>query len=387
MTMPKVSILTFSKFSLISVGMWKLQLPIEYRIATKIYAVYSAFINIYFPTFVASLCIQFAISVSSDFDQDMFKQLSYAISLLITYYITLVTRGDRFTEIVAQVIEQEGRMLRSEDPEVLGSHLNEVRDDWRILLFFFTFTIGTGLTVILENFWYNMEVAIYNKKHNTTLERPITIDLYYFTMNKRKHETLVLIITELAVIFNTVILFSTKAIVFTCIMFASSALKELQIRFRKVGSCREDPWRKLNDLVVDHQKLIEFVRKLNVSIKFLVLLEYILNSLNMAAVSIQFLMSQNKTLLTPAFYFCFVLVQVFILGLTSDEIKVQSLKLSDSLYHSPWYNQGGRVKKNLLIVIARAQRPLELTIGPFNPMTMESALAVRMSQEKITWLT
>ncbi|XP_060533836.1 odorant receptor Or2-like [Cylas formicarius] len=122
----------------------------------------------------------------------------------------------------------------------------------------------------------------------------------------------------------------------------------------------------------------KFVTNLNAVIRNLLLLEYFLNSLNLAAVSVQFLTvyEDAKKLSIPAFSLCFVLGQIFILGLTTDEIRVQSLALSDALYDGPWHHQNEEVKKMILIVLTRTQRPLELTIGPFEPMTMQSALAI-----------
>ncbi|XP_060534061.1 uncharacterized protein LOC132706628 isoform X2 [Cylas formicarius] len=289
-TIKRRSIVSFSKWFMISVGMWTLDLPTRNNALCKVYALYSIFISFYFATFVSSICIQFTITLTTQTtDLETFKQLPFVISLLITHYVTVVIRSSKFTEIITNVVNEENLISISDDEDILNSHLEEVRFNDALSAIFFALTACTGSTLILENFWHNMEVARYNREKNVTLDRPILLHLYYFNVNKRKHETLVLAITEVALVFNTLIIFSTKVIIFTCAAFASSALKNLQIRFRRVGLRCDDALTNLKLLIVEHQGVIEFVKNLNESIRYLLLLEYLLNSLNVAAVSVQFL--------------------------------------------------------------------------------------------------
>ncbi|XP_060534058.1 odorant receptor 9a-like [Cylas formicarius] len=371
------SILSISKIFLLSVGMWKLELPFRHPAAVKFYSVFSKLMPGYFAMLALSMSVQFAITLTTNFSNpDLFKHLSFVIIIGTAYYVTLVIRSDGFVELISRVEREEKRLARSEVAEILLSHLKVIRFSNAVGTTFLALSICTGAALIWENFWSNMKVLNYNKKYNTSLVRPILIDLYFFNLNKRKHETLMLIVTEIMLVINTHVVSSTKVIVYTCIMFAASALRCLQIRFRKLGLRQEDALADLKLLIQEHQEVIEFVENLNKSIKYLLLFEYFLHSLNVAAVSVQVLTYDSKMLMRPACYLTFVLVQVFILGLVTDEIKVESLALSDALYDSPWYNQNKTCRKMLRIVMIRAQRPLELTIGPFNPMTMESALAI-----------
>ncbi|XP_060534083.1 odorant receptor 2a-like [Cylas formicarius] len=371
------SILSFSKVFLLSVGLWKLKLPFRHPAATIVYALYSTFITLYFATLAVSMSIKFGITLTTNFaDPDIFQQLSFLIVILTTHYVTVVIRSDGFIDLISQVEREEKRLMRSEVGEIVNSHHKEIRFSNVVSATFVVLTSCTGASLIWENFRSNMAVVGYNRKNNASLERPILVDLYYFNVNKLHHENFILVVTEIVLCFNTLVIASTKMIVYACITFAASALRCLHIRFRKLGLQRDDAFNDLKLLIDDHQTIIEFVKILNEFIKFLLLLEYFLNSLNVAAVSVQFLTQEARLLLIPAFYLCFVLVQVFILGLTTDEIKVQSLALSDALYASPWHQQSEEVKKMILTVLTRTQRPLELTVGPFNAMTMQSALAV-----------
>ncbi|XP_060518610.1 odorant receptor Or2-like isoform X2 [Cylas formicarius] len=118
-----------------------------------------------------------------------------------------------------------------------------------------------------------------------------------------------------------------------------------------------------------------FVHNFNRSMKYLILVEYLLTSLNIAAVSIQMILF-NSTRASATFFLSYLFSQIFILGWSANEIKMQSLAISDAIYDSPWYYQNGNAKKAVLLIIMRAQRPLQLTIGPFDAMSTETAVTV-----------
>lgn len=57
-------------------------------------------------------------------------------------------------------------------------------------------------------------------------------------------------------------------------------------------------------------------------------------------------------------------------------IYFQSSNISNAIYESNWMDQSEAIKRTLLIVLMRAQKPLSLTIGPFRTMNMEAGLMV-----------
>ncbi|XP_060534066.1 uncharacterized protein LOC132706631 isoform X2 [Cylas formicarius] len=366
------SILTPTKTFMTSVGFWKY--PHQKYPARYFYNLYSALFVFYFSLYAMCLYIKFIITMAttSTLNPEVIKQLAYVISYLMTTYMIVVCRGASFNDVIADIVLEERRLMAYGDGDVMKSHFQHIRWDNWIILLFAVFTIGTGFALALENCLQNVERARYNRHHNTTLERPLLVELYYFKINKHKRANLLLVASEISLACNMLMILASKISVYTCIIFASSILKIVQIRFRKMGLGQADTLAALRRLVGEHQRVIGFVDKLNCSIKYLTLLEYLLNSLNVAAVSIQII----TMLLTPVFYLCFLLVQIFIMGMGANEIKVQSLALSDAIYSSPWHEQSEKVKKILLTVIARTQIPLKLTIGPFGPMVIESAIAI-----------
>ncbi|XP_060516166.1 uncharacterized protein LOC132695731 isoform X4 [Cylas formicarius] len=337
------SILTVAKMFMTLVGFWKY--PHQQHLTKFFYNLYSLLIVLYFFLYTSCLYIKFIITVStaSSLDPDNFTQLAYVIGHMMATYVIMVCRGSNFNGVISEIAVEENRILEGGDDDILKSHLQLIRWDNWINLLFAVFTIGTGFALGLENLLRNVEIAHYNRDHNTTLERPLLVQIYYFKINKHKWANSLLVISEISFACTTLMFLACKVSVYTCIVFASSVLKMIQIKFRKMGLGKENPLAALKQLVAEHQRVIAFVDRLNASIKFQILLEYLLNSLNVAAVSIQL---------------------------------ITSLAVSDAIYFSPWEEQSEAAKKILLTVIARAQIPLELTIGPFGPMVIESALAI-----------
>ncbi|KAL1488318.1 hypothetical protein ABEB36_014796 [Hypothenemus hampei] len=69
-----------------------------------------------------------------------------------------------------------------------------------------------------------------------------------------------------------------------------------------------------------------------------------------------------------------LLLQLVILAWSANEITIQSVNIAQAIFEYYWYEQSEHVKKILLIMIMRAQKPLFLSIGPFRPMNMQAGL-------------
>ncbi|XP_060535435.1 odorant receptor 45b-like [Cylas formicarius] len=374
------SILNFSKYCMICAGIWRLPLPTQSISRIKLYGFYSAFVQVYFVTILISMGVQFAL-VLTDQNADkspekLFKQLSDIIPLVVVEFASILCQGDKVKQIVSYIIAEEEDIARSRDRDILQSYNKQARFCKITNTAIFTFTLGTGSCMILENFWRQLKIAKYNAEQNASLAKPFPFELYCYKLNKQEHAMFLLLVNDVSIIINVFLIISTKLIFISCIIFVPSVLKKLQIEFVKMASYNKDVFATLRSLIRKHLRTIEFVKELNDSIKYLILMEYLLNSLNVAAVSIQFITYDRKMLASPIFYFSFLFVQTFVLGWSANELQVQSSALAEALYNSPWYEQNKKVKKALLTMLIRCQRPLTLTIGPFDAMTTQSALMI-----------
>ncbi|KAG5864323.1 hypothetical protein JTB14_014058 [Gonioctena quinquepunctata] len=64
----------------------------------------------------------------------------------------------------------------------------------------------------------------------------------------------------------------------------------------------------------------------------------------------------------------------------ANELKEQSVNISQAIYESNWYDIDLKLRRILHIVMIRAQRPLILSIGPFFTLTNETAVTVRYNE-------
>ncbi|XP_060534041.1 odorant receptor 45b-like isoform X5 [Cylas formicarius] len=378
MTVPKPKpILNHARFFMILAGIWPFGLPTKRSMVLRTYGIYAAIVRVFFPIFLVSLCIEFAISTINGKNLDQtFAQLIYVIALVNGGVGALLYQNCDFKEIITFIMKDDKEVKHSKDEEITRSHLDQTRMCSKACWAITIMTFGASTSMCLENYWRRYEIDQYNQHHNESLEKPLAFELYYYGLDKRKHDSGLLIVNDVSVVVNGLLVASTKIAFFSCIIYPASILKRLQIRIERWKECGGCLTVVLKELVLQHQTVIRFITKLNGSIKYLIFMEFLLNSLNIAAVSIQFITFEKTMLASPILFFGILFTQTFVLGWSANEIKVQSLMLADALYRSPWYEQNETVKKMVLTMIMRAQTPLVLTIGPFDAMTTQSALAI-----------
>ncbi|KAH1011788.1 hypothetical protein HUJ04_001081 [Dendroctonus ponderosae] len=120
-----------------------------------------------------------------------------------------------------------------------------------------------------------------------------------------------------------------------------------------------------------------FVKDFNENVRSLILIEFLISSVNIACVAFQ-LISANRIaddIFTP----CFLLVlfgQLLVLAWPANEMSMESLGVSIAIYDFPWYQKNIAIQNMARVVLLRAQTPLRLTIGLFNPLTTDTVIKV-----------
>ncbi|XP_060526087.1 odorant receptor 22a-like [Cylas formicarius] len=379
--MPNRSMLDFSRLNMTYAGIWRFG-PSSKRLIRFLYLLYSTFVFIYFPVFLTSLTIQFSIMLS--FDEE-FKAAPQKVFRTITLMITLWTveikakliQTARIKRIIAYILAEETKIRHSPDEDVARCYFEQAKFCRRSNLIIFSVTMTVATSMIVGNFVQCRQVEQHNRLRNDTISKSFTYELYYAGLDRKMAESVLEATNDLSVLIAASLVSSTQLVFISCMIFATSLIKIMQIRFRKMVTYGDDVVVTLRDLVLEHQKVIDFVDQLNAAMKNLILLEYLLHSLNFASVSIQFIKSErNISMAFPVCYLGLLVVQTFFLGWNANEVKIQSLMMADALYESPWYEQTQEVKGLLLVALTRSQRPLTLTIGPFDAMTVESSLTI-----------
>ncbi|XP_060533450.1 odorant receptor Or2-like [Cylas formicarius] len=376
------TILTLSKCGMIAAGIWRF--PVTTRPSFQIlYALYSICIQVYLAIFVVSMVIRFAIlSIHENHPTKesvdlLFTAFAYLISFLVTQIKAVICQTKPLRRIICYIIEEEENLSNSGDEEILAYHRRQIALDKKINWAIFYFTALLGSAAIVSNAFLRVSIGQLNSASNSTVRRPFVYELYYYKVDTEKRASILVILNAFSVLVAILMGVSTQSIFLTCIIFASSVLKALQVKLKKMSVGDNDMTVTLAGLVKEHQRVVRFIKQLNEAVKHLMLMDYFLNAMNMALVMLLFLEAETgMQFASCVFYSGRMMVIIFALGWTSNEIKVQSQGLADAIYESGWYERPLSVRRLLHMMILRAQRPLALTIGPFDEMTIQSSLTI-----------
>ncbi|KAL1490686.1 hypothetical protein ABEB36_013341 [Hypothenemus hampei] len=145
----------------------------------------------------------------------------------------------------------------------------------------------------------------------------------------------------------------------------------------------------LRKLVIKHQRIITFVEKLSMMIRFAFLIDFCITAI-VSATSVLQMVYLHTTLVGKLFQIFFVVsewFQIFSVSWFANEIRIESTALSGALYETKWYNYSQRIKQLISIMMIRSQEPLTMHIGPFDVLTNNAVLrALRATYSYITLL-
>ncbi|XP_076258437.1 odorant receptor 10-like [Rhynchophorus ferrugineus] len=216
-------------------------------------------------------------------------------------------------------------------------------------------------------------------KHNLSLEAPTLYPIFF--PNKNDHKVIIYILNF---IFGYECLLAPIVYILptTCLVFCACQLSILQIKLEKLRDLAKtnyegDIIKALKDLIKHHQFLIRFTMNLNDSIKYLILVDFILSSIIDASIMTQITKFETMSqILSSTFYLLSLVILIFSVGWTCNEISVQSIALADAVYQSHWYEFDGATTKLIHILMMRSQRPLTIGIGPFGAMGNEAVILI-----------
>ncbi|XP_060530143.1 odorant receptor Or2-like isoform X2 [Cylas formicarius] len=379
----KLQILKFPKIVMVVFGIWRNQITSNAIIA-KLYQFYSVFIHIFILLLTTSMCIWVGISLSHKTKaQEEIEKMITAFSYLMNMFVILLkvtlvqTRGVR--NAFAFVEDEEEKMNKSKDRDILDAHLEQVNfcNSVNTILALFYLLLYVCFALI-ENTLARINVKQYNDMYNETLIKPLIYEVYLYKVDPIKYETIIMLYEYIGAFILLAFSLSTNAIL-SCIMFALSMIKALQIKLRKMAHKDQEAVSILKKNAKEHQQFIRFLENLNELLKYLILIEYSTISLNIALVALRFLQDDTPTMRIGRVFFsgAFV-VYILALGWSSNEIKLQSMAISDAMYDTSWYDQSEEAKRILLIMMMRTRKPLRMTKGPFDEMTLESAVTELM---------
>ncbi|XP_055640679.1 odorant receptor Or2-like [Toxorhynchites rutilus septentrionalis] len=161
----------------------------------------------------------------------------------------------------------------------------------------------------------------------------------------------------------------------TCTLFGLiriDALKRSLKRLHEFSHIDRTLQAKLKECFEYHKGIIKYVSDLNELVTYIFLLEFL--SFGLMLCALLFLLSTSNQLaqmMMIGSYIFMILSQMYALYWHSNEVREQSLDIGDSLYNARWLDFNKSIKKEMILLIARAQRPLAIKVGNVYPMTLE----------------
>nr|CAD7450706.1 unnamed protein product [Timema bartmani] len=83
---------------------------------------------------------------------------------------------------------------------------------------------------------------------------------------------------------------------------------------------------------------------------------------------------QSKAIIIIAFIF--FAIPFFVFCKLSTDLALQSAAVAEAAYNMEWYDAPPTFKSSVCVIIARSQRPVALTAGKFNPVTLNTFISV-----------
>ncbi|XP_055543697.1 odorant receptor Or2-like [Wyeomyia smithii] len=160
-------------------------------------------------------------------------------------------------------------------------------------------------------------------------------------------------------------------------LFALTQIKILQhqlatLKTKTIGKRAEKLDLTVNKIIENHLRIMDHVQDLNSLISHICLIECLLFGALLCGLLYLLTTTENQSLFVLIIvYFNTIVAQVFILYWHANEVREESLAIADSAYAGPWTEYDESVRQKLLLIILRAQRPLEIKLGNSFPMTLE----------------
>ncbi|CAG9854866.1 unnamed protein product [Phyllotreta striolata] len=134
----------------------------------------------------------------------------------------------------------------------------------------------------------------------------------------------------------------------------------------------------LRECILLHKSMLSFIDSFNELMGNVMVLDFLQSSFQLASAMLQVL---TVTITPIHFLLGFQLAMCMVMRLliyywSANEIIIESSRISVAIYNSRWYEQSEVIKKSLLILIQRCNRPCKLEIGGFGIMSLETFISI-----------
>ncbi|KAF7276934.1 hypothetical protein GWI33_009639 [Rhynchophorus ferrugineus] len=368
------------KILMIVSGFWKKPLT-DSTIINKIYYSYFIFSKIIVVIFCLELFFGLVDHIVKESDRQLIiTSASVLLTCMVIVLKAYICIKRRLIEILEEIVLYEKKLSNTDDEEIKQAYFDKAHLSNVMCRAQAVVQLCASGSLFYLGIGGDQALIDYNRIHNTTIDSPYWYQ-FYFPAMKLDHLVTVYFLNFIFCFFGSLTNIVAHSIIATLMIFAATQLQILNIQLKKFIKDKNDYLAdKTNELkryVKHHQDLIRYVNVLNEKVRIIILMHFLLNSIEISS-CVTGLLKNTKTTerVFTITYLNLVLFQLFMTSWNANEIIEQSTAVSDAIYASNWHLLDREGKVICQIVIQRAQRPLKLTIGPFSPMTNRSGLMV-----------
>ncbi|KAH8331808.1 hypothetical protein KR074_012618, partial [Drosophila pseudoananassae] len=169
------------------------------------------------------------------------------------------------------------------------------------------------------------------------------------------------------------------SLVVALIMFGIVRCKALQHRLRRVAvlyPAGECDTRKLAAEIVDciryQQSIIDYMAQINALTTMMFLFELLaFSALLCALLFMLIIVNGTSQVIIVCMYINMILAQILALYWYANELREQNLAVAAAAYETEWFTFAVPIRKNILFMMMRAQRPASIRLGNIRPITLE----------------
>ncbi|XP_039747785.1 odorant receptor 4-like [Pararge aegeria] len=276
---------------------------------------------------------------------------------------------DTFQEAVQKLRTIHPEMEESDDIErkiVVESH----KFLTSIIVFFF---VAAGLVVVMFSCEPLMLMGYdYYNTGDVVLKLPFLIKYFFDAYANITIWGFVYFHQVWSCIIVCVNLFAADTLFYIFCMYLRMHFRILGHQFQNVVSVSGEETRKnLQKCVKRHQELIQLVNLLEILYSKSTLFNIISSSVLLCLSGFNITVVPNTSaILTFAPFLVMSLAQVFLICFFGDLLMASSIRISEAVYSCRWYDAEPAVRRSVLIIIIRSQKPCKVTASNFADLNL-----------------
>ncbi|CAG9772158.1 unnamed protein product [Ceutorhynchus assimilis] len=144
-------------------------------------------------------------------------------------------------------------------------------------------------------------------------------------------------------------------------------------------NCTEDESYRIlqRELIIMHQEVISYVKDLNGALKYIMLMDLVPSSVQLAGILFQMMTNLSVIQCILLGHFILTLIaRIFIYCNSANTLVVKSEAIATSWYNMDWTKLPTDMRRNVALCILRAQRPLYISIGDMGKISLNTFLAI-----------